>query len=201
MIDRTSKNITEKQRVFVDEYLIDLNATQAAVRAGYSVQTANKIGSQLLGKTRLQSAIAAAQAQRAERTAIAADRVLLELQRIAFFDIRRILNGDGSIKAVDEWDDAAVAAVSSFEVFEEFEGRGDGRKQTGITKKLKLHSKVTALINLGQHLGLFKTKVELTGKDGGHVETSTSPLEAILQQVADSECLIGSKCSAQQMNG
>ena len=76
--------LNEKQQRFVEEYMIDLNATQAAIRAGYSVKSASDIGGQLLGKTHVQRAIARAKAERSRRTGITQDRVLQELARIAF---------------------------------------------------------------------------------------------------------------------
>lgn len=76
--------LTEKQKRFCDEYLIDLNATQAAIRAGYSVKNADKIGSELLGKTRVSETISRKIAERSKRTGINQDRVIQELARIAF---------------------------------------------------------------------------------------------------------------------
>ena len=73
--------LTPKQKLFVDEYLIDLNATQAAIRAGYSPSNADKIGSELLGKTRVSDAIKTAMAERSRRTGINQDRILTELPR------------------------------------------------------------------------------------------------------------------------
>src|SRR5579875_2449812 len=83
--------LTPKQKRFVEEYLIDLNATQAAIRAGYSAKNADKIGSELLGKTRVAEAIQKAMDERSKRTEITADRVLQELARIAFDDIKNYL--------------------------------------------------------------------------------------------------------------
>ena len=74
---------TEKQRRFVDEYLVDLNATQAAIRAGYSERSASAIGCENLSKPELADAISMAQAERSSRTKVTADDVLRELWRIA----------------------------------------------------------------------------------------------------------------------
>ena len=79
-------NITEKQQRFVEEYLIDLNATKAAIRAGYSPKTADVQGPRLLGKVRVSCAIARAKAERSRRTGITQDRILQELARIAFLN-------------------------------------------------------------------------------------------------------------------
>lgn len=76
--------LTPKQARFVEQYLIDLNGTQAAMRSGYSARNADKIASQLLGKTRVAEAIAAALKARSERTQVTADQVVTELAKIGF---------------------------------------------------------------------------------------------------------------------
>ncbi len=82
--------MTPKQQRFVEEYLIDLNATQAAIRAGYSARNADKIGPELLGKTRVAEAVKAAQQARTERTEITQDEVIQGLKKEA------TLEGEGS---------------------------------------------------------------------------------------------------------
>lgn len=76
--------LTPKQKLFVAEYLVDLNATQAAIRAGYSEKRASEIGYQLLQKTTVQAEIQEAMADREERTGVTQDRVVAELERVAF---------------------------------------------------------------------------------------------------------------------
>ncbi len=83
-------DLTPKQARFVEEYLLDLNATQAAIRAGYSARNADKIGSELLGKTRVAEAVKAAQQARTERTEITQDEVSQGLKKEA------TLEGEGS---------------------------------------------------------------------------------------------------------
>lgn len=78
-------NLTVKQRMFVEEYLIDLNATQAAIRAGYSAKTADQQGSRMLANVKVQQAIAERMAERSKRTGVNQDRVVLELSKIASF--------------------------------------------------------------------------------------------------------------------
>ena len=87
------KGLTDKQRAFALEYLIDFNATQAATRAGYSTRTANKIGPELLGKTRIMEAIQAAQDARAKRTGITVDKILLDIDAIRE-DAMRMIDGE-----------------------------------------------------------------------------------------------------------
>lgn len=107
------------------EYLIDLNATQAAIRTGYSAKTAASQGARLLKQSGVARAVQTAQQARAVRTEITQDRVLQELARIAFFDIRRLYRADGSMKDPCELDADTAAALASIEVKEELE-RGGG---------------------------------------------------------------------------
>ena len=119
--------LTPKQERFVAEYLIDLNATQAAIRTGYSAKTAASQGARLLKQGGVARAVHTAQQARAVRTEITQDRVLQELARIAFFDIRRLYRADGSMKDPCELDADTAAALASIEVKEELE-RGGGEE-------------------------------------------------------------------------
>jgi phage terminase small subunit len=161
--------MTPKQERFVQEYLIDLNATQAAIRAGYSIKTAEEQGYQLLRKTSVAEAIAAAQQKRAVRTEITQDRVLQELARIAFFDLRSLYREDGSLKAMHELDDSAAAVLAGVDVVEMAGGAKIGGADGGIehvpmyTKKAKIPDKVAALGLAMRHLGMLKDKLEHSG--------------------------------------
>jgi phage terminase small subunit len=153
--------LSPKQQRFVEEYLIDLNATAAAARAGYKDSSK---GRQLVTKSHVSEAIAAAKEKRSLRTQITADRVLLELARVGFSDPRRLYGANGELIPIKELDDDTAAAVASVEVSEEFEGQGSARRSIGFTKKLKCWNKVEALKELAQHLGLTdKTKGIGTG--------------------------------------
>ena len=148
--------LTKKQQAFVQEYLIDLNATQAAIRAGYSARNADQVGPRLVGKSRIAEAIQAAMAERSQRTGIHADRVLAELGRIALFDPRKLFNDTDGLKPIRDLDDDTAACIASIESLEEFEGSGEDRVHVGHTKKIKAWDKVAALRQLMQHLGLLK---------------------------------------------
>lgn len=166
---KPAKGLTPKQERFVAEYLIDLNATQAATRAGYSAKTANEQGARLLANVSVRSAIEEAKAKRAERTEITQDRVLLELSRIAFFDLRKLYREDGSMKAMHELDADAAAVLAGVDVVEMAGGAGIGGPDGGIvhvpmfTKKAKIPDKVAALGLAMRHLGMLKDKVEHSG--------------------------------------
>ncbi|WP_303174245.1 terminase small subunit [uncultured Desulfovibrio sp.] len=148
------RKLTDKQAAFVAEYLVDLNATQAAIRAGYSERTAYRIGAELLQKTSVAEAIAAGQAKRAQRVEITADRVVAELAKIAFADPRDLM----------EWGPDGVKLKASAELTEEQAASvaevSETTTKDGGSLKLKKHDKVKALELLGRHMGMFKDKVE-----------------------------------------
>lgn len=159
-------NLTPKQQRFVAEYLVDLNATAAYIRAGYAARgnVAETNASRLLRNAQVYEAVQAAMKARENRTHITQDRVLQELARIAFFDIRRLYREDGSMKAPNELDDEAAAVLSGIEVLEEF--GGEDRTLIGYTKKAKVWDKGSALTLAMRHLGMLTDKAEITGKNG-----------------------------------
>ena len=150
------RKLTLKQERFVDEYLIDLNGTRAAIRAGYSAKTAGQIAEKLLRKVEIRELLAARMKERGERTAVTADRVLLEAARLALFDPRKLFNDDGSPKGIHELDDDTAAAVSGIEVLEQFEGSGKDRVFVGYLKKYRVADKNSALEKLFRHHGLYE---------------------------------------------
>lgn len=165
--------LTPRQQRFVDEYLIDLNATQAAVRAGYSKKTANEQGAQLLAKLSVREAVDKAKGARADRVRFTSDEILLELRRIALADPRKFFNADGSLKRIEELDDDTAATLASVEVIERKqnirkvkdpdEGEDQLVNEVEQTKKIRLWDKVAALEKAMKHLGLLKERIEHTG--------------------------------------
>ncbi len=144
--DGRTQCLTARQARFVEEYLIDLNATQAALRAGYSPKTAYAQGARLLQKPDVAEAVDAAIQERTERLEIEADDVVLELRRIAFSDI-----GD-----YVEWDTDEVRPKESHEI--PAEARHAIAKVTRTTNgsvQVSLHGKVRALDLLARHLGMY----------------------------------------------
>lgn len=165
--------LTARQQRFVEEYLVDLNGTQAAIRAGYSHRTANEQSARLLAKASIQEAIQAAKQERAKRTEITADRVLRELALIGFSDIGQILDMEGAeprLRPASEITRRARRAISSVKVRRYFEGSGDDAREVEVTE-FKLWPKDAALTKLAQHLGLLVERHEHTGKDGGPIRT------------------------------
>lgn len=174
--------MTPKQQRFVEEYLIDLNATQAAIRAGYSAGTARAIGSENLMKPDIAAAVAEAQASRSMRTNITQDQVLRELARIGFVDIRKVVQWTSGASGFDEVEAEETGevrlSVANFVMLVPSD-QIDAETAAAISEvsqtkdgalKVKLHDKRAALVDLGRHLGMFKDKVEVTGKDGGAIE-------------------------------
>lgn len=159
-------NLTPKQQRFVEEYLIDLNATQAAIRSGYSEKTARDIGCENLAKPNIAKAIQEAQAKRAEQTQIDAAYVLRRLVEIDQMDVLDIMDDNYCLKPIGEWPKIWRQYISNIENLEEFEGFGEDRTQTGWLKKIKWPDKTKNLELLGKHVsvGAFKDKIEHSGK-------------------------------------
>jgi len=151
-----SLKLTPKQRLFVQEYLIDLNASQAAIRAGYSIKNAEFQAHCLLKNPKVKQAIKLAMYEREQRTKVTQDRVIEELAKIAFINPTDVVNSyDASLH-----DDAAredTAAISSIRV-----RRIPSKHGTGVEREIKLHDKIRALDLLGKHLGLFNDKLNIT---------------------------------------
>ena len=145
--------MTKKQKRFVEEYLIDLNATQAAIRAGYSPHTAKDIGCENLAKPNIAAAISQAMAERSRRTGINQDRVLQELARIGFAKITDVVDPE-TAKIKSDASDDDLACIQSIKI---------KPNEFGTEREVKLYDKKSALVDLGKHLGLFKDKLQLNG--------------------------------------
>jgi len=142
-----SRQLTPKQQLFVLEYLIDLNATQAAIRAGFSKKTAEWIGPQVLGKTHVAAAIQEAMNKRAARIEITGDKVLQELAKLSFANLQDFYNKNGSFKEIHELPRDVAAALLSVKV--------NYTSECAI-QEVKLHDKKGSLELLGRHLKLWK---------------------------------------------
>ncbi|WP_269715780.1 terminase small subunit [Caulobacter sp. NIBR2454] len=202
--------LNEKHLRFVEEYLVDLNATQAAIRAGYSPKTAYSQGQRLLKYAEVAAAVAKAQEERAERTKVTADRVLTELAKIGFSDIRRAMkwgsrfverpeddtpegerleeqSHGGALKRRKAGDDGSDAFyVTTVEMRDSSELDDDTAaaisevSQTKEGVRLKLHDKRAALVDIGKHLGMFTDKVE----HSGGLKIEIDPLQSVMDEVS-----------------
>ena len=154
-----TRGLTPKQSAFAAEYLVDMNASAAARRAGYSERTAEWIGPQLLGKSHVAAAVADGMAKRAKRTEITQDRVLQELARVAFLDPGKLFGADGAPIAVKDLDEDTRRAVAGLDVVT----IGNADAGIGQVQKIKLADKLAALEKVGKHLGMFTDKLQVTG--------------------------------------
>lgn len=164
------KKLSPKQQRFVAEYLIDLNATAAAQRAGY--KQPNKQGPRLLVNDGIAEAIAAAQGKLVRKLEIKAESVLAEYARLAFSDIGHVLDFSGTdprLRPAHEIAEDARRAISSVKVRRYTEGSGESTREVEVTE-FKLWDKLNALEKLAKHLGLLKDSLELTGKNGAAIE-------------------------------
>jgi phage terminase small subunit len=148
-------DLTPKERRFVEEYLVDLNATQAAIRAGYSEKTAAAIGYENLRKPHIVDAIAKAMAERSERTRVTADRVITGIAELAFYDIADLFDEKGGMRSIHDLSPMLRRAVAGVEVRELYTDEG---KNIGRLSKVKLADRKGNLELLGRHLALFTDK-------------------------------------------
>lgn len=150
----TKRRLNPKQVRFVEEYLIDLNASAAALRAGYKHPD---IGRRLVTKSHVSEAIAEAQEERSKRTRIKADNVLVELARLAFSDVRKLFDEQGDLVPMRELDDDTAASIAGIEVTEIVSG---GQGFLTRVKKVRRWDKPKALELLGKHLKMWTDKKE-----------------------------------------
>ena len=164
---------TPKQQRFIDEYPIDLNATQAAIRAGYSKKTARSVGAENLTKPDIAAAIDAALKERAERVGVEADQILRELARIGFANAGDYFDWDAdgvTLKPKGDLTEAQRSAVAEV---------SQTKTEHGGTIRMKLHDKQAALVNLGRHLGLFTDHIKVNGLEDLKKKTDEELVDAI----------------------
>jgi len=149
---KDKKDLNRKQETFVKEYLVDMNGTKAAVRAGYSPSTARSIAAELLSKRAVADAIAEGMAERAERTKASSDWLLERLKEEVEADLADIYDSNNNLKPIDEWPLIwRQGLVAGVEVDAIYEGQGDDRRQIGETKKLRLSDRLRRLELIGKH--------------------------------------------------
>ena len=162
--------LTAKQIRFVDEYMVDFNATQAAIRAGYKAKTAHVIGAENLRKPKIAEEIARRQKDLQRRTEVTQERVVKELARIAFANIADYIHVETQTRTKDDGTEVTYQTVMFSETQEL---SADQRAALAVVKQsvngfeLKLHDKIKALELLGRHIGMFNDKLSLSGTDGG----------------------------------
>lgn len=156
--------MTPKQEMFCREFLIDLNGTQAAIRAGYSAKTANRIATEILSKPDIKRRIEELKQQRQEVIGVDASYVLQRLIDIDQMDARDILNDDGSVKPIYDWPDVWRQSISGVDLME----ISNSENVAATLKKIKWPDKIKNLELLGRHVSVaaFKDRLELSGNVG-----------------------------------
>lgn len=176
--------LTNKQEMFCREYLADLNATQAAIRAGYRPKGAHVTASRLMANSEVQKRIETLKIERTERTRITSDYVLKRLVEIDELDIQDILLDNGDIKQVSEWPAQWRKSIQSVEVVAKKEGG-----ETVYVKKVKIPDKIKNLELLGKHtdVSAFKDKMELTGKNNSEliINVNSPKTKESIEQLRD----------------
>lgn len=170
--------MSKKQDRFVEEYLIDLNGTQAAIRAGYSPKTANEQAARLLANVSIREKISKAMAERSRRTGINQDRVLIELAKIALVNPKHLIDFKNAA-VLEEATEEDMAAIASVKV-KTIPGKGG---ENGIEREVKLYDKLRALELVGKHLGMFKDRVEVSGG----LEAEKTKLDDLIEQMRSQE--------------
>jgi len=184
MSDSETPNLTHKQERFIAEYLVDLNATQAAIRAGYSVDSAAIIGFENLTKPYIAVAIAEARSKIATKLEVTAERVVAEYAKLAFANMADYVNvheGD-PFTDLTGCDRDKFAAISELTSETYTDGRGEDARDVKKVK-LKLHDKKAALDSLGRHLGMFVDKIETKDTTWTDEQCMTG-LTTVLERIA-----------------
>jgi len=155
---KNKRGLTPKQEAFVREYLIDLNATQAAIRAGYSKKTAHPIGAENLQKPAIAKAIQRVMDERARKVEVTQERVLREFAKIAFLDPRQFFDSKGRLREITSLPEDVAAGIAGLHS-SEIPGKKEGDPLT-LVKKIKFADKLKALDSLARHLGMYNDKIK-----------------------------------------
>lgn len=189
------KELEPRQKLFVKEYLVDCNGTQAAIRAGYSAKTAGEQAPRLLANVRIKEAVQNGLKEKYHRFDLTAERVLLEIHRLANYDITKAYDKDGNLLPLHEMPEDVRRAISSVETESVMRDNKDptdpeADKTMVTVKKIKFADKRGHLDLLAKHFKLLVDKIELTGKDGAPIEVKSElkiSLEERIKLLKDEE--------------
>lgn len=161
--------LTDKQELFAREFIVDLNATQAAIRAGYSEKSSRNQGARMMANDDILDRIAELKAERNEQVGVDAAYVLRRLTEIDQMDVLDILLANGELKPIKDWPKVWRTTLSGIDVVEMASA-----DSAALLKKIKWPDKVKNLELLGKHVTVqaFKEQVssEVTGKNGGPIQ-------------------------------
>ena len=189
--DSSSESTAEKveellprQKAFVHEYLVDLNATDAYIRAGYECSDrvgAGNSASRLLADVRIAAAIERGKAQRLARVNVTQDQVLQEMSLLANSSVDHYyVDDEGQVKVHPGAPDGAMRAIQSIKKRTTIRMDKDDNITKTYDVEIKLWDKPSPLKLMGRHTGLFPDKVEVTGKNGGPIETTVTRVERVI---------------------
>lgn len=175
--------LNQRQELFCREYIKDLNGTQAAIRAGYSPKTADRMAYELLKKPEIQAFVLQSKAERVEEVKIDANYVLKRLIEIDEMDVADILDDGGDFLPIRKWPKTWRTTLSGLDIA--IINSGDTE---AIIKKIKWPDKVKNLELLGKHIGVgaFTEKVDHTSSDG-----SMSPAKPTRAEILEAQKAIG----------
>lgn len=187
-MSETEPKLTPRQAAFVAEYLIDLNGTQAAIRAGYSAHTANEQAARLLADASIQFFVARGKAQRNLRVNVTQDHVLQEMALLANSSLEHyFVTDDGQVETTIGAPDGAMRAIQSIKKKTTVKTDREGNSYKTYDVEIRLWDKPNPLKLMGRHVGLFADRVEHVGKDGGPIETITKVERLIVDPQGASE--------------
>lgn len=176
--------ITDKQKRFCEEYLIDMNGTQAAIRAGYSKRTANEQAARLLANVSIQVYLNELREKLSDELEITRERIVSEFAKIAFFDIRKIYTVDGGLKSIKDFDDESAAAIAGIKSRDISTPEGE---VLGTIQEVKITNKIDALNSLVKIFGYNapeKKEVQIPGITD-HKDKSEDDLKQLLKSKLD----------------
>ncbi len=163
--------LTGKQERFCREYMIDFNATQAAIRSGYSKKTAGSIGQENLTKPEIFKRIELLQEELRNKAELTAEMIIEELRALCFYNIQDFVDTGNSIKDITKLSRKLTRPITGIKVTESFTKNASGKMDKEVTTELKFTDKRGALVDLGRHLGIFekdneqgKTIIKVTRK-------------------------------------
>jgi len=161
-----AKGLNDKQRRFVQEYLKDLNGTQAAIRAGYAANSAYSTAERLLRNTEVRKFLKESKREISEACKVDAEYVLRRLHEIDCLDVMDILEEDMTVKPLKEWPKAWRTSISAIDVSRIFKASGDDEAVINAITKIKWPDKTRVLEQLGKHVDVqaFKERLEVEGE-------------------------------------
>ncbi|MBA3012344.1 MAG: terminase small subunit [Proteobacteria bacterium] len=178
--------LTPKQIIFANEYLVDFNAAQAYIRAGYSKNGARVSACKLLTNPNIQAFLQKQVTARSDRLEITADMVLQERARLAFFNVKDLYNLDGTLKNINELDVDLAAAIHGIKIGAKLAKKADGSEvMENYIKDVKMMDKDKSLTALEKHLGIYEKDNEQKGN--ADLKTKQEFMEALLQSISQSD--------------